>query len=383
MIVLIPAYEPGEHLVPLVRDLLDQDPDAEVLIVDDGSGSAFAERFAAAQRAGARLLAHPVNRGKGAALKTGLRDVEERRPGDDVVTADADGQHTARDILRVADALRVDSARGASELVLGARGFRGEVPFRSRIGNAISRALFRVAAGWGASDTQTGLRGIPVGMLPWLREVPGDRFEYEIEMLLRLGKAGFTAREIPIETVYLAQNASSHFRPLMDSLRVTLPLLLFAASSLLAFLVDTVALLVLQALTGSLVASIVGARLVSASVNFAVNRRVVFRSPRTARTFTQALRYTGLAALLLASNVVWMQALTGAGLPLLVAKAATEAVLFVTSYQVQRRFVFGRGAAARRSADVSGRLAPSQERFSSAPDGPAQMDITPRFERTS
>lgn len=371
MIILIPAYEPGEHLVPLVRDLLDQDPDAEVLIVDDGSGDAFAERFAAAERAGARVLAHPANRGKGTALKTGFRDIDERRSGEDVVTADADGQHTARDILRVADALRSDSARGASVLVLGSRGFRGEVPLRSRVGNAISRALFRVAAGWGASDTQTGLRGIPVGLLPWLQDVPGDRFEYEIEMLLRLGRAGFTAREITIETVYLAQNASSHFRPLVDSLRVTLPLLLFAASSLLAFLVDTVALLILQTLTGSLVVSIVGARLISASVNFAVNRRIVFARTRPARGVTQALKYAGLAGLLLASNVVWMEALTGAGLPLLVAKTATEAVLFVTSFQVQRRFVFG-----------SGRLAPSQERFSSAQDGPTQMDITHRFERT-
>nr|WP_315266349.1 glycosyltransferase [Microbacterium lemovicicum] len=382
MIILIPAYEPGEHLVPLVRDLLDQDPDVEVLIVDDGSGDAFEGRFAAAHRAGARVLAHPANRGKGAALKTGFRDIDERGSGDDVVTADADGQHTARDILRVADALRADSARGASVLVLGARGFRGGVPLRSRVGNAISRALFRVAAGWGASDTQTGLRGIPVGMLPWLRQVPGERFEYEIEMLLRLGRAGFAAREIRIETVYLAQNASSHFRPLVDSLRVTLPLLLFAASSLLAFLVDTVALLILQALTGSLLASIVGARLVSASVNFAVNRRIVFRGPRRTRVSTQAARYAGLAALLLASNVVWMEALTGAGLPLLLAKAVTEAVLFVTSFQVQRRFVFGRSATAGRPDDVSGRLAPSQERSRSAPDGPAQMDITHRFERT-
>ena len=384
MIVLIPAYEPGSRMTELVRGVLAQDADIEILIVDDGSGAEYTATFDAASDAGAQVLRHETNRGKGAALKTGFRHVLYERPGEDVITADADGQHTAADIVRIADELRTDAAAGRTALILGSRDFSGDVPLRSRFGNAVSRGLFRIAAGWPASDTQTGLRGVPAAMLPWLLEVPGERFEYETEMLLRLRRAGHRARELSIETVYLEQNASSHFRPIVDSLRVTLPLLLFAGSSLLAFLIDTVALVLFTWLlspwmAGWLVASIIAARLLSASVNFAVNRRFVFQRQGRAHALRHALRYALLAGALLASNIVWMEALTGMGLPLILAKAITEAVLFVTSYQVQRRFVFGRTAQEPEAGTV---IAP-QERHSNRIAAVVRMEPDPHhLERT-
>lgn len=344
MIILIPSYEPGAHLVPLVRAVRDLEPDARIVIVDDGSSEAFADVFADAARAGATVLRHPVNRGKGAALKTGLGFIADRHPGDHVVTADADGQHTPVDISRVAEALRDDASRGDTCLILGVRDFRGDVPLRSRVGNAVARGMFRAAAGWRASDTQTGLRGIPSEMLSWARRVPGDRFEYEIEMLLRLGRSGGTAREIPVETVYLEHNASSHFRPLIDSLRVTLPLLMFAGSSLIAFFIDAAALLlfasVLAGTTNSLATAIIASRIVSASANYFINRRFVFCGRGEHRTARHVLRYAVVATLLLASNIVWMEALTGFGLPLVIAKIFTETALFILSFGLQRRFVF-------------------------------------------
>ena len=147
MFVLIPAFEPGPALPRLVADLRHADPDLDVLVVDDGSGPRFAEVFADARDAGARVVMHDVNRGKGAALKTGLADIAVHGPDADVVTADADGQHTPLDVLRVADALREDAGRGRSALVLGVRDFGGDVPLRSRVGNAVARGLFRVATG--------------------------------------------------------------------------------------------------------------------------------------------------------------------------------------------------------------------------------------------
>ncbi|MFC8683132.1 GtrA family protein [Microbacterium ureisolvens] len=347
MIVLIPAFEPGFRLEAVIAGLHDDDHDIAVVVVDDGSGPSFTTVFDHAAAAGATVLRHESNRGKAAALRTGIDHVLATHPGDDVVTADADGQHTARDILRVADALREDAADGTPALVLGCRSFAGRVPLRSRVGNAVARGIFRLAAGWSLSDTQTGLRGIPSGLLAWVRGQPGERFAFEQHVLLRCRRDGVATREVPIETVYLDGNASSHFRPVVDSVRIVLPLLLFAASSLLAFVVDTVMLLLLEALTGLLVPSIIAARAVSASVNFAVNRRLVFPAGSTAtperrgRMPQQAVRYALLAVALLASNVVWLDALTRFGLPLVVAKIATEAVLFVTSYGVQRSFVFG------------------------------------------
>jgi len=347
VIVLVPAYEPGHRLAPLVAGLFSADPDVEVVVVDDGSGPAFASTFMHVAASGATVLRHDVNLGKAAALRTGLDHARAAHPADDVVTADADGQHTVHDILRVADALRHDAAAATPALILGCRAFSGRVPLRSRAGNAVARGVFRLAAGWALSDTQTGLRGIPSGLIAWVRDQPGERFAFEQNVLLRCRRDGVATREVPIETVYLDGNASSHFRPVVDSLRIMLPLLLFAGSSLLAFGVDTVLLLALTALTSMLVPSIIAARVVSASVNFAVNRRVVFRTGSTGsptgqgRLPRQALRYAVLALALLASNVVWLDALTRYGLPLVVAKIATEAVLFVTSYGVQRSFVFG------------------------------------------
>ena len=341
MIVLIPAYEPGPRLAGVVAGILGADPDVEVVVVDDGSGPAYAAVFAMAQGLGATVLRHDLNRGKAASLRTGFDLVLQAHPGDDVVTADADGQHTVADILRVADELRADAAAGVPTLVLGCRAFTGRVPLRSRAGNAVARGVFRLAAGWPLSDTQTGLRGIPAELVEWVRDQPGERFAYEQNVLLRCRHAGVATREVPIETVYLDGNASSHFRPVVDSLRIMLPLLLFAGSSLLAFAVDTVMLLVLNALTGALVPSIVAARVVSASVNFAVNRRVVFRARGRRGMPRQLVRYAVLAVTLLASNIVWLDALTRFGMPLVLAKVTTEAVLFVTSYGVQRSFVFG------------------------------------------
>ncbi|UOQ60804.1 bifunctional glycosyltransferase family 2/GtrA family protein [Leucobacter rhizosphaerae] len=340
MLILIPAYEPGDALPALVRALRAGRPEAAVLIVDDGSGPAYAHVFAAARDAGAAVLVSSRNHGKGHALKLGFAEAERTHPGADVVTADADGQHEVGDILAIADELDRSRGREDAAMVLGCRAFTGAVPLRSRLGNAVARRLFRAAAGWALSDTQTGLRGIPHRMLPWLRTVPGERFEYEQQVLLRLRRAGFGARELPIRTVYLQHNPSSHFRPVRDSLRVLAPIARFAASSLLAFVVDAAVLAVLLGITGLLVPSIVIARLTSASVNFAVNRRVVFQRRGRGALGRQIVQYSLLAILLLASNIVWMSFLTDAGVPLWIAKLTTEAVLFATSYGVQRGVVF-------------------------------------------
>ncbi|CAI9390444.1 bifunctional glycosyltransferase family 2/GtrA family protein [Microbacterium sp. T2.11-28] len=342
-VILIPAFEPDGRLVELVRVLRDGPERAPVLIVDDGSGAFYRDVFAAAETAGAVVVAHPRNRGKGAALRTGFAEIARRWPAAPVVTADADGQHTPEDIRRVAVALR--RASGATPtIVLGARSFTGAgggaVPMRSRVGNVITRGLFRLATGQRLTDTQTGLRGYPPPVLPWLQRLRGDRFEYEFAMLLRARETGIALAEVPIATVYLEGNASSHFRPLSDSVRVSAPLLRFTASALLAFAVDTLALLLLHTLTGWLLFSVVAARVISASLNFAVNRSLVFGAARTVPLRTAAARYFSLAGLLLTASYGLLTALSDLGLPLPAAKLVTDATLFVVSFAVQRAVVF-------------------------------------------
>lgn len=332
MIVLIPAYEPDLRLVRLVVDLLAEDAAVTVLVVDDGSGPAYDGVFSVASDAGAHLLRFPVNRGKGAALRSGFAWVADRGTGEPVVCADCDGQHTPEDVLRVA----AEVAPGT--MVLGGRRFTGKVPARSRLGNAVSRWLFRAVAGSSVHDTQTGLRAYPHDLLGWLAAVDGERFEYEFNLLLQAASAGVRIREVGIATIYLAGNESSHFRPVRDSLRIYAPLLRFAASSLTSYAVDLALVVALHALTGNLLAAVLVARIVSAGCNFHVNRTLVFA--HRGDGLRAAVRYALLAGAMLVANYAALSALVDLGWSVAPAKVVVEALLVVASFAVQRRVVF-------------------------------------------
>jgi putative flippase GtrA len=344
VIVLIPSYEPGTALPRLVVDLRQADPNLTVLVIDDGSGPTYAAAFAAARAAGATVIGYRVNRGKGHALKVGFRTILDTRPGQNVVTADGDGQHSTADIRRVAE--RLPNAAGA--WVLGGRRFTGTVPTRSRFGNAVCRLAFRAATGTAVSDTQSGLRGFPASALPWLVTIPGDRFEYELAMLLESAATGRRIEELEVETIYLADNASSHFRPVADSLRVLRPLLAFALVSLVSFGIDMAALALLFAATGALLPAVIGARLLSASANFLANRHLVFRAG-SGSFRRQAGRYVALALTLVAASYLLLELLTSVGVPLLVAKVGADAALYLVSFGAQRVGVF----ASRRNEPVT------------------------------
>ncbi|MGX6600588.1 glycosyltransferase [Micromonosporaceae bacterium Da 78-11] len=351
MIVLIPAYEPGPTLTDLVCRLAHH----TVVVVDDGSGPGYADVFAAVRALGAEVLTLDRNRGKGRALKTGFAHIGEHHPGRDVVCADSDGQHRPDDIEAVS---RHVGASGAA-LVLGVRRFTGAVPARSRFGNAVTRVAFRLVTGLDLTDTQTGLRAYPAWMVPWLVGVAGERFEYEQRLLLRAARERLPIAQVEIATVYLRQNASSHFRPVRDSVRVYGPLLAFAGSSLLGFAVDAAVLFALTALTGNLVLSAVAARLISATVNYRVNRAYVFGAGQG----RSALRYGTLAVLLLGANVLLLEALTSVTGSLVAAKLLTEATLFAASFLAQRHLVFSPGP---RPALPRGGAEPEAGRLSSS-----------------
>lgn len=335
MYVLIPAYQPDARLPRLILELHRADPSTKIVVVDDGSGQKFSDIFEASATAGAHVISYENNRGKGYALREGftwIRDVAGDL-SECVVTADADGQHTLNDIFRVG---RTCTDTGTS--VLGVREFVGHVPARSRIGNTATSALFWLATGWKLKDTQTGLRAFPVALLPALLEVQGDRYEYELRVLLHLAKFRHPVTQIPIETIYEAGNPTSHFRPLQDSARIWAPLLKFAASSGVATIIDYVLVLALNALTGALFFPVVVARMVSASVNFAMNRRVFEATGVPLRR--SALRYAALAIAVVAGSYTMLAVLTGIGMPLWIAKIIADTTMYLVSYSAQSRYVF-------------------------------------------
>ncbi|MFJ4171391.1 GtrA family protein [Paenarthrobacter sp. NPDC089714] len=347
MIILIPAYQPDQQLISLVSNLRDADPWITIVVVDDGSGPAFQDVFDGVTRLGCHVLSYAANGGKGHALKSGFAFIADRFPGHDVVCADSDGQHGVADILAVADRVRSVTA----SMVLGCRSFSGDVPARSKFGNTVTRWLFKLATGQGIPDTQTGLRGYRADMIPWLLTVRGQRYEYELNLLLEAKQAGYGIDTVEIATVYLDHNSGSHFRPVADSVRIYAPLLKFLGSSFSAFLVDTIVFLMLTALSDSLLLAVVGARAVSAGVNFLVNRNLVFEHGKEKSLRSAISGYVALVLVLLTANYAIMWSLTSLAVPDLPAKLATELALLGVSYAVQQRFLFaGRVRASQRAS---------------------------------
>ncbi|SFF18734.1 Putative flippase GtrA (transmembrane translocase of bactoprenol-linked glucose) [Paenibacillus catalpae] len=337
MTILIPSYEPDERLLTLIHHLKEETGVASILIVDDGSGEQYKAIFESAAEAGCTVLRHTVNKGKGSALKTGFDYVRQHGGHDGVVCADSDGQHLPEDILKITDAVR----KNRNHIVLGSRQFTGKVPLRSRFGNSATRMVYSLATGKPIRDTQTGLRGYSSDMLDWLCEVPGDRFEYEMNMLLEAPKAGYDFVEVPIETVYLEDNKSSHFRPLTDSARIYFPFLKFCTSSGFAAVLDFVLLFLFQWLTSSLLIAVIGARVISSIFNFTMNRRFVFNDGQAISIKKSLPRYFSLVVVIMISNYALLYLFhESIKIPLFAAKLMTEALLFAFSYLVQRRFVY-------------------------------------------
>ncbi len=335
MIILIPAYEPDDRLLRLIDNLfLCQ---YSILIVDDGSGPAYQPIFQAAQAKGCTVLHHSKNKGKGRALKTGFAFIEKLAIDEGVVCADSDGQHLPKDIERIAHCILTHPG----QIILGSRSFTGKVPLRSSFGNTVTRWFFKAASGISLSDTQTGLRGFSKDMLPWLGQIPGEHFEYEMNMLLYGPKSGYTFHCLDIQTIYPENHHSSHFNPILDSIRIYLPIIKFCFSSLISAFVDFILLMVFQPLLNDLFLAVVLARICSATINYTLNRQFVFSLSSKSSIKSSLPRYTLLAGTLMFANYGFIYFFNVvAHIPLFFAKIAAEITLYGISYIFQRKFVF-------------------------------------------
>jgi glycosyltransferase involved in cell wall biosynthesis len=334
--VLIPAYRPEEMLVELVRSLA-QSNAGPIIVVDDGSGPEFVERFnQIAQISAVHLLRHAVNLGKGAALKSGINYFLCTFPNlIGLVTADADGQHAADDIVRVGAQLM---ARPET-LILGTRQFDSRVPFRSRVGNQVSRALVRLLIGQRLSDTQTGLRGIPRPLLPHLLRISVSGYDFELEMLITAKHLAYPMREESVRTIYLEGNRTSHFNPILDSTRIYFILLRFGTLSLLTALVDNVVFFTGYHFTGGIGRSQILARVASVLFNYTFARRLVFLSKQDHRIVLPKYLLLVLCSGLLSYSLIRL--LTSAfAMNVMPAKLLAEGLIFIANFTIQRDFVF-------------------------------------------
>lgn len=309
--------------------------------MDDGSKEAFCEVFGRAAEY-AVLLTHPENKGKGCALKTGLAYIREHYFGEYVVvTLDADGQHTVADAARLCKA--AEEAPGA--LILGSRRLGTGVPLRSRLGNGITRTVFRFSTHTKVHDTQTGLRAFDSRLLPKLEAIDGERYEYEMNVLMECAFSHIPIREIETETIYLDGNAASHFDPVRDSCRVYREIIRFSASSFIGFITDYALYSLLLVLTGGLDAALslrisnVSARIMSAGVNYTLNRKLVFKS--RGNVIKSAASYFALAGMIMIGNTYLLGFLVeNLGINRYAAKIITELTFFSMSFLVQRFIIF-------------------------------------------
>ncbi|HOP12129.1 MAG TPA: bifunctional glycosyltransferase family 2/GtrA family protein [Oscillospiraceae bacterium] len=335
-IALVPAYQPEQLLVSLTERL--KQSGFKTVVVDDGSGDQYGQIFSTAGKH-AVVLAHEKNKGKGSALKTGLAYIQETFPQNSVVvTLDADGQHKVEDAIRVCEKAEADD----NCLVLGCRSLK-KMPSRSRFGNTVTRFVFHMSTGVKVGDTQTGLRAFSTKLIPFMLQIEGERYEYEMNMLLECSRNDVPFREVEIETIYFENNAHSHFSTIKDSYRVYRDIFKFAASSFTGFLIDYGLYSLLATLTAGWVIGIpfsnITARIVSASANFAINKHYVFKSKDS--VVKTGAQYFILAACIMLCNTALLTLMVNViGINRYAAKIFTEITFFVFSWTIQRFVIF-------------------------------------------
>jgi dolichol-phosphate mannosyltransferase len=351
VIILIPSLEPDKNLLSYVNEmkacgLID------IIIVDDGSGEAYQPIFNKLADDGCVVLHHSENRGKGCALKTGLYYIQENyNPFAYVVMVDSDGQHAIEDVVRIIEL----SKQNPNALTLGVRDFnKPGIPVKSLLGNRVASFMFFALYGKLLIDTQTGLRAFGVPLIEFMLAVRGNRFEYEIQMLIACLQADIAIQTIPIQVIYENNNKGTHFKPFQDSIQIMGTLfsnfLRFLSSSIISAAVDIgIAWFFLDFLRPfvhseylRILAATVIARVISIGVNYLLNRNFVFQEKKAAGKSLS--RYLILCVMIIIFSTTGVYGLhISFGVNEKIGKIICDTLLFILSYQVQQRWVFAKG----------------------------------------
>ena len=349
--IVIPSYEPDERLIALLNDL-DAKEMGPVIIVNDGSSEEYDPIFREVEsiitKRGGKYISYRPNRGKGRALKTAFSYISENMPDAlGCVTADSDGQHTPECINNIIENLKAKP----DNLILGVRQFeKKDIPWKSWFGNTLTIKVFSYVAGMKVNDTQSGLRGIPFRFMKELIDCKGERFEYEMQMLLECA-GRYDLTEVPIQTIYESkENHQTHFKPIRDSFRIYKILgkkfLKFIFSSLSSFVVDIIlfylfVLLFKEAYPALYVTiATVSSRVISAVYNYLINYKFVFKSKASRSTSLTKYALLAIIQMSLSAGIVSLIVFLIPNCWETLVKAIVDTILFLISYSVQQRFVF-------------------------------------------
>ena len=332
-IALIPAYKPTHSLITLAQILLQRN--FIVIIVNDGSPSAFDSVFTQLPPQ-AILLKNAINLGKGAALKHGINYAINHFPNAKcIITLDCDGQHSVDDVLNLRDKFIANKV----DLAIGTRGFKANVPLRSKFGNNLTAFIFRMLFGKRLQDTQSGLRAFSVEFGKKLLPLSFNGYEFEMQMLILACNNETKILQVPIRTIYIDNNASSHFNPIFDSLSIYCVLFRHIGNSLLTALIDYVVFVFSFAMGFSLFACMISGRIVAGSFNFIVGKNFVFKSK--GNVIFEIISYVLLTLFLMLISMKSIAIIsTHSGISEILVKPFCEAGIFAISFLVQRFIIF-------------------------------------------
>ena len=351
-VIVLPSLDPDRKFSAVVMGLVEKGFE-KIVIVDDGSDAGHQRFFEEAESyPQCSVIHHGVNKGKGRALKTAFEYIINNYPeAKGAVTIDGDGQHLLEDIYACANRMLEEEDR----VILGSRDFDQEgVPPRSVAGNKFTAKMFRLLFGIKINDTQTGLRAIPAAFLPAFCEIKGERFEYETNMLLQMKRSGIRFSEQPIATVYDEEDYSSHYNAFKDSFKVGKVMLAFILSGSMfkyilssgfSWLADNGIYYLLLAVFGlghKAVFQAIGT-FSSSLLNFNLNKFWVFKSKGS--YWKEFLSYYCVCVprtllSILFTNLIQNSLGVAAPGPAVAVKILVDAVLFILTYFIQKKWVF-------------------------------------------
>jgi len=213
--IVIPVYNHASTLQDVVRKTLKHTKN--VIVVDDGSEDADIKKLL--KNFNIQLIKHPSNMGKGAALRTAAKYLSKNQNASYLITIDADGQHNPDDIKNFLPHIKQNS----TTIILGNRDFStGNVPEKSKFGRKFSNFWIQLETGCSVYDSQSGFRGYPIKLLSDTKCV-SEHYAFETEILVRGVWAGLKVVNVNISVFYPEKKERiSHFRPIMDNLRISL-----------------------------------------------------------------------------------------------------------------------------------------------------------------
>ena len=329
--ILIPSYNPDEKIMnEFLKELKKEFKN--ILIVNDGSINKM--YFESLEKEGYEIINNYVNLGKGRALKNGINYLLNKYPKlEGIVTCDCDGQHTVKDIKKIANKIHEDK----NELILGVRKFNNkEIPFKSKFGNNLTKFIFKKFIGLSISDTQTGLRGMNKNIMTRFLDTFGERYEYETKMLIKCKTDDIKIVEVPIETIYINNNSMSHFDPIRDSIIIYKLFTNYLLNAFSSYIVDIILFLLMFSFSKNIILSTLYSRVISSVWHYFVNANLIFKN----MSFKALGSYYSLVAIQMFLSALFVLLIYNiVNDYIFVIKIFVDLLLLVASYYFQKKMM--------------------------------------------